>query len=159
MKGTDVYKLVITILVCQIAGFIGSIFTRASVLTWYPTLAKPRFAPPDWVFAPAWISLYILMGIAAFLIWRKGWDRKEVRTALLLFAIQLTLNTLWSFLFFGLKSPLAGLIGIVLLGIMIILTIRSFLRVSNTAGLLLIPYFLWVAFATGLNLAIWYLNC
>jgi len=159
MKGMDIYKLIITILVCQIAGFIGSIFTRSSVLTWYPTLAKPRFTPPDWVFAPVWFSLYILMGIAAFLIWRKGFDRKEVRTALILFAIQLTLNTLWSLFFFVLKSPLAGLIEISILGIAIILTIRGFLRVSNAAAFLLIPYFLWVSFATGLNLSIWYLNC
>jgi tryptophan-rich sensory protein len=127
-------------------------------LTWYPTLAKPRFTPPDWVFAPVWFSLYIVMGIAAFLVWRKGFDRKEVRIALILFAIQLVLNPLWFFFFFGLKSPLAGLIEIFTLGIAIILTIRAFLQVSSAATFLFILYFLWVCFATGLNLSIWFLN-
>ena len=159
IKGTDIYKFVIAILVCQIAGFIGSILTRSSVSTWYPTLIKPHFTPPDWLFAPVWITLYILIGIAAFLVWRRGFHHQVTKRALALFGVQLILNVLWSFFFFGLKSPLAGLIEIAILGIAIILTIRSFLQVSRTAGLLLIPYFLWVTFATGLNLSIWYLNC
>jgi tryptophan-rich sensory protein len=99
------------------------------------------------------------MGIAAFLVWRKGLHHQVVRRALAIFGIQLVLNALWSFLFFGLRSPLAGGIEIFVLGIAIILTVRSFLAVSRTAGLLLIPYFLWVSFATGLNLSIWWLNC
>jgi tryptophan-rich sensory protein len=159
IKGSDVYKFVIAILVCQIAGFIGSIFTRSSIFTWYPTLIKPYFTPPDRLFAPIWISLYILIGIATFLVWQRGFHHQVVRRALALFGVQLILNALWSFFFFGLKSPLAGLIEIAILGIAIILTIRSFLQISRTAGLLLIPYFLWVTFATGLNLSIWYLNC
>ena len=159
IKGSDVYKFVIAILVCQIAGFIGSILTRSSVSTWYPTLIKPRFTPPDWLFAPVWITLYILIGMATFLVWRRGFHHQVIKRALALFGVQLILNVLWSFFFFGLKSPLAGLIEIGILGIAIILTIRSFLQVSRTAGLLLIPYFLWVTFATGLNLSIWYLNC
>jgi tryptophan-rich sensory protein len=159
IKGTDIYKFIIAILVCQIAGFIGSILTRPSVLTWYPTLIKPHFTPPEWLFAPVWITLYILMGIATFLVWRRGFHHQVIKRALALFGVQLILNGLWSFFFFGLKSPLAGLIEIGILGIAIILTIRSFLQVSRTAGLLLIPYFLWVTFATGLNLSIWYLNC
>ncbi len=158
MKVTEIYKLIITLLLCQTAGFIGSIFTRSSVSTWYPTLAKPSFTPPDWVFAPVWFSLYVLMGIAAFVIWQKGLDQKGVRTALILFAIQLVLNALWPYFFFDLKSPLAGLIEISILAIAIILTIRSFLRVSNAAAYLFIPYFVWVCFATGLNLTIWWYN-
>jgi benzodiazapine receptor len=159
MKKTDIYKLIVSILVCQLAGFIGSIFTRPAISTWYAGLLKPRFMPPDWVFAPVWISLYILMGVAAFLVWRRGLHHQVVRRALAIFGVQLALNILWSFLFFGLRSPLAGLIGISILGIAIILTVQSFLKVSRTGGLLLIPYFLWVSFATGLNLSIWWLNC
>jgi tryptophan-rich sensory protein len=98
------------------------------------------------------------MGISAFLVWRRGFHHQVVKRALGIFGVQLVLNALWSFLFFGLRSPLAGVIGIIVLGIAIILTIRSFLAVSRPAGLLLIPYFLWVSFATGLNLSIWWLN-
>jgi benzodiazapine receptor len=158
-KKAEIPKLVISLGVCQLAGFIGSIFTRPAISTWYAELQKPRFTPPDYVFGPVWISLYILMGIAAFLIWRKGFHHRVVKRALAIFGVQLVLNALWSFLFFGLRSPLAGLIGIFILGVAIILTVRSFLMVSRPAGLLLIPYFLWVSFATGLNLSIWWLNC
>jgi benzodiazapine receptor len=158
-KGADILRLIVAVLVCQAAGFIGSIFTRPAIPTWYAGLIKPRFMPPDWVFGPVWISLYILMGIAAFLVWRRGLHHQVVRRALAFFGVQLVLNVLWSFLFFGLRSPLAGLIGISILGIAIILTIERFLKASRTAGLLLIPYFLWVSFATGVNLSIWWLNC
>ena len=158
-KRPDIYKLIIALVVCQVAGFIGSVVTRPAVSTWYAELNKPRFTPPDWLFAPVWIGLYILMGVAAFLVWRRGLHHQVVKRALVFFGVQLVLNVLWSFLFFGLRSPLAGLIGISILGIAIILTVQSFLQASRTAGLLLIPYFLWVSFATGLNLSIWWLNC
>jgi len=158
-KGPDIYKLIIALLVCQLAGFIGSFFTCPALSTWYAELNKPRFTPPDWLFAPVWIGLYILMGVAAFLVWRRGLHHQVVKRALVFFGVQLVLNVLWSFLFFGLRSPLAGLIGISILGIAIILTVQSFLQASRTAGLLLIPYFLWVSFATGLNLSIWWMNC
>jgi tryptophan-rich sensory protein len=157
-KGPDIFRLIVAVLVCQAAGFIGSIFTRPAISTWYAELQKPRFTPPDYVFGPVWLSLYISMGIAAFLVWRRGFHHQVVKVALSIFGVQLVLNTLWSFLFLGLRSPLAGVIGIFILGIAIILTIRSFLAVSRPAGLLLIPYFLWVSFATGLNLSIWWLN-
>ena len=158
-KGPDIYRLIIAVLICQAAGFIGFLFARPAVSTWYAELNKPRFTPPDWVFGPVWISLYVLTGVAAFLVWRRGLHHQVVRRALAFFGAQLALNVLWSFLFFGLRSPLAGLIGISALGIAIILTVRSFLQASRTAGLLLIPYFLWVSFATGLNLTIWWMNC
>ncbi len=158
-KGLDIFKLVISLLACQAAGLVGAIFTRPAISTWYVELVKPRFTPPDWVFGPVWTLLYILIGIAAFLVWRRGFHHQVVRRALTYFVVQLVLNALWSVLFFGLRSPLAGLIEISILGIAIILTVRAFLQVSRTPGLLLIPYFLWVAFATGLNLSIWWLNC
>jgi len=157
-KGPDIFRLIVAVLVCQAAGFMGSIVTRPAISAWYAELQKPRFTPPDHVFGPVWISLYILMGIAAFLVWRRGFHHQVVKRALAFFGVQLVLNMLWSFLFFGLRSPLAGLIGIFILGIAIILTVRSFIAVSRPAGLLLIPYFLWVSFATGLNLSIWWLN-
>jgi tryptophan-rich sensory protein len=157
-KGPDIFRLIVAVLVCQAAGFIGSIFTRPAISTWYAELQKPRFTPPDYVFGPVWLSLYISMGIAAFLVWRRGFHHQVVKVALAVFGVQLVLNALWSFLFFGLRSPLAGVIGIFILGIASILTVRSFLAVSRPAGLLLIPYFLWVSFATGLNLSIWWLN-
>ena len=158
MKKTDIYKLALAIIVCEAAGLIGSIFTRSSLSDWYPSLIKPRFTPSDWVFAPVWVGLYLLMGVAAFLVWRRGFDRQDVRNALSFFAVQLALNVLWSVFFFGLQSPLAGLLVIIVLSIAILLTIRSFLPISYPAALLLIPYFLWTAFATGLNISIWYLN-
>jgi benzodiazapine receptor len=158
MKKTDVYKLIASILVCQAAGFIGFLFTRPALSTWYAELNKPKFTPPDWVFGPVWICLYVLTGVAAFLVWRRGFHHQVVRRALAFFGAQLALTVLWPFLFFGLRSPLAGLIGISVLGIAIILTVRSFLQASRPAGLLLIPYFLWVSFATGLNLTIWWMN-
>jgi tryptophan-rich sensory protein len=158
MKKKEIYQLVIAVGVCQATGLIGSIFTRSSVSKWYPTLLKPSFTPPGWVFGPVWVGLYFLMGVAAFLVWRRGLEIREVRKALFFFAVQLGLNLLWSVFFFGLKSPVAGLADIVLLSLAIIFTIRSFLPVSKPAALLLVPYFLWTSFATGLNLTIWYLN-
>jgi translocator protein len=158
-KKVDIVKLIVSLGICQAAGWIGSIFTRPAISTWYADLSKPRFTPPDWVFPPVWIALYIFIGIAVFLVWRRGLHHQVVRRALAYFGVQLILNALWSYFFFGLRSPLAGLIEICILGIVIILTVRAFLQVSRTAGLLLIPYFLWVAFATGLTLSIWWLNC
>jgi len=93
-KGLDIFRLIIAVLICQAVGFIGSIFTRPAISTWYAELIKPRFTPPDWVFGPAWISLYILMGVAAFLVWRKGLHHQVVRRALAIFGVQLVLNAL-----------------------------------------------------------------
>lgn len=157
-RAQDIIKLVVSIIACQLAGFIGSVFTTPSIPTWYAALQKPAFTPPNWLFAPAWLTLYLLMAIAAFLIWRKGLAQKEVKTALLTFAIQLILNALWSVAFFGLKSPLAGVIVIALLWVAILLTILRFFRLSAAAGVLLLPYILWVSFAAALNIAIWQLN-
>ena len=157
-KLRDVLKLVISIVACQCAGVIGSIFTTTAIPTWYAALQKPPFTPPNWLFAPAWITLYLLMGIAAFLIWRKGLEQKEVKLALVIFLVQLVLNALWSVVFFGLESPLYGMVVILVLWVVILLTILRFFRLSTTAGALLLPYILWVSFAAVLNVSIWVLN-
>jgi len=157
-RARDNIKLVVSIIACQLAGLIGSVFTTPAIPTWYAALQKPAFTPPNWLFAPAWITLYLLMAIAAFLIWRKGLNQREVKLALLIFAIQLILNALWSVAFFGLRSPLAGVIVIALLWVAILFTILRFFRLSVAAGALLLPYILWVSFAAVLNIAIWQLN-
>jgi len=147
-------KLVISIGVCLLVGFIAGMFTSTSIDTWYSTLTKPSFNPPNWVFGPAWTILYIMMGIALYLVWNSS----NNRIAITFFMIQLALNFLWSFLFFALENPLIAFIGILLLLGMIILTAVQFYPVSRTAAFLLIPYILWVIFASVLNFSIYWLN-
>jgi len=161
MKNTNIInilKLVISIVVCQCAGIIGSVFTTPAIPTWYAALQKPVFTPPNWLFAPAWITLYLLMSIAAFLVWRVGLDNRPVRIALIIFFIQLALNSLWSVVFFGMQSPLYGIIVIIVLWLAILLTILRFARIASIAAWLMVPYILWVSFASALNIAIWVLN-
>jgi tryptophan-rich sensory protein len=157
-KFSDIKKLIISIFICLFAGFIGSFFTLPAIPTWYATLLKPSFAPPNWVFFPIWTSLFIMMGISLFLVWQKGCEDKKVKTALYLFAGQLILNALWSVAFFGLRSPLLGLMDIIILWIAILATILSFMKLSKTAAYLLIPYILWVSFAAIVNFSTWRLN-
>ena len=152
------YKLIISIVVCQCAGLIGSIFTTPAIPTWYATLEKPPFTPPNWLFAPAWIILYLLMGISASLVWKSGLVNRQNRIALIIFLIQLILNALWSVAFFGLESPLSGIVVIVLLWVAILITMLKFFPISNPAGFLLIPYIGWVTFAAILNVSIFMLN-
>ena len=151
-------KAIVCILLCLSAGGIGSTFTAPAIPGWYATLAKPSFSPPNWVFAPVWTLLYIMMGLAAAIVWQKGLQNPQVRTALVVFLIQLILNMVWSALFFGLRSPLYGLVDILFLWAMILVTIAHFSKVSTLAAALLIPYILWVTFATGLNFWIFLLN-
>jgi len=158
MKSRDIVKLLVSIVACQGAGIIGSIFTTPAIPTWYATLEKPFFTPPSWLFAPAWISLYLLMAIAAFLVWRKGLGQKGVRAALVVFLVQLVLNASWSVVFFGFQSPLWGVVVILALWVAILLTIIRFFKLSTAAGALMLPYILWVSFASALNIAIWVLN-
>jgi benzodiazapine receptor len=158
VKTRDVVVLVISILICQCAGFVGSFFTRPSIPAWYTTLERPVFTPPNWIFSPVWITLFLLMGISLFLIWRRGLAGKKVRVALSFFGVQLLLNILWSVLFFGLRSPLAGFIDIVVLWVAIVLTIFYFFKISKVAAILLLPYIVWVSFASALNFFIWRLN-
>jgi tryptophan-rich sensory protein len=133
--------------------------TKSAIVTWYPTLVKPSFNPPNWIFAPVWSMLYIMMGVAAGLVWNRiEFEKELVKKALILFAIQLALNALWSYLFFGLKNPMLAGIEIVLLWLMIFETYSKFVKINKIAGYLFIPYLLWVSFAMVLNGSIWWLN-
>jgi len=158
MKGSDILKVVFSILICQAAGFLGSLATTPSIATWYKTVAKPSFNPPNAIFGPVWLSLYLMMSISLFLVWRQWGAAKGVRPALIIFFVQLALNTLWSVLFFGLHQPMWAFFEIVILWLFILLTMIVFWRLSRAAGLLLLPYLLWVSFASALNFAIWRLN-
>lgn len=151
-------KLFFAIVISEAAGIIGSLFTASAIPGWYAGLVKPEFNPPNWVFGPVWTTLYALMGIAAFLVWKRGSERREVKTALAIFVGQLALNTLWSIIFFGLNNPGAAFIEIILLWIAIAITIAVFAKISRAAAWLLVPYLLWVSFAGYLNYAIWALN-
>lgn len=151
MKKLNIFRLVVSIIIPQVIGFLGSLFTSSSVNSWYETLNKPTFSPPNEVFGPVWIILYLLMGVSLYLIWNNGLENKDVHKAIIVFGIQLILNLLWSIAFFGLQSPVLGLIIIILLWLAIILTIRKFCPISSVAAWLLIPYLLWVTFAAILN--------
>lgn len=151
-------KLFISLLICQCAGIVGALFTRQSIPGWYIYIKKPPFNPPDWIFGPVWTLLYILMGIALYLVWRKGYNTTGVRAALGIFLIQLGLNSLWSIVFFGGRSIIGGMVVIVLLWLAIFRTMQAFFAVSKPACYILIPYILWVSFALVLNLALLILN-
>ncbi len=144
-------QLIFSIGICLGVGILGSFFTISAIPTWYVTLNKPFFSPPNWLFAPVWTILYILMGISLYLVWTK----KKVST---IFWIQLIFNVAWSIIFFGMKNPTLALIDIVALWIAIVLTIKSFSKINKLAGQLLIPYLAWVSFASILNLFIVLLN-
>lgn len=152
----DIVKFLIILIICLAAGLFGSLLTAPAIPAWYSALEKPFFTPPDWLFAPVWTFLYVLMSISATLVWRSG--HTETRNALGIFSVQLILNALWSWAFFGLRSPFVGLIEIIFLWIAILVTIKAFFRISRTAGYLLIPYILWVTLALLLNFFIWRLN-
>ncbi|MCV9930609.1 tryptophan-rich sensory protein [Flavobacterium sp. LS1R49] len=155
-KITRILAVVVT---CLAIGYFSGIVTRSSVDTWYPTLIKPSFNPPNWVFAPAWSLLYLLMGVAAGLVWdRIEYEKDAVKKALVFFAIQLALNALWSYLFFGLMNPLLALLEVFVLWLMIYETLLKFIKINKIAGYLLVPYLLWVSYATILNASIWWLN-
>ena len=159
MKLGNTAKLIVSCAVPILVGLFGAFFTTDdSINNWYANLNKPVFTPPDWLFGPVWTTLYILMGISAFLVWRKGLADKAIRKALVFFIVQLVFNALWSLLFFGLRSPLLGLIDIFLLEFAIILTLICFEEISIPAVLLLVPYLGWVTFAAILNLAIYFMN-
>ena len=158
MKINNTLKLIIAIVVSELAGIIGSVFTTPSIAGWYATLARPALNPPAWVFGPVWTTLFALMGISAFLVWKKGLDRKDVKTALGIFLGQLVLNTLWSIIFFGLHSPAGAFVEIIFLWLAILATIIDFAKISRPTVWLLLPCILWVSFAGYLNFSIWMLN-
>ncbi|RZJ71576.1 TspO/MBR family protein [Flavobacterium sp.] len=152
-------KMAIMVATCLGIGYISGEVTRTAITTWYVTIEKPSFNPPNWIFAPVWSALYFFMGVAAGLVWaRIDFERNEVKKALIFFFIQLALNALWSYLFFGLQNPLLALVEIVLLWLMIYETWLKFGRINKLSGWLFVPYLLWVAFAAVLNASIWYLN-
>ncbi|MBI1982096.1 MAG: tryptophan-rich sensory protein [Candidatus Levybacteria bacterium] len=149
-------KLILSIGLCLGAGFVGSFFTISAIPNWYAALQKPTFSPPNWVFGPVWTTLYIMMGVALYLVWTS--KSKVKQNALNLFFVQLGLNALWSIIFFGLQSPFLALLTIVALWLLIVLTMRAFFGINKTSGWLLVPYLAWVSFATYLNYSIWVLN-
>ncbi|WP_309607978.1 TspO/MBR family protein [Flavobacterium sp.] len=152
-------KIIISISVCVLVGFLSGFATQSSVKTWFLTVNKPFFNPPSWLFAPVWTVLYIMMGIAFGLIWSSNFkDKKVVKSAMIIFGIQLGLNALWSILFFGLCNPLLAFIEILLLWLFIFETIKVFKPIDGLASKLLYPYLAWVSFATILNGSIWWLN-
>lgn len=151
-------KFIVSILICQAAGLIGAVFTTPNIATWYVGIVRPAFNPPNWIFAPVWTTLFILMGISLYLVWEKGLDRRNARMAVSVFGVQLILNILWSVLFFGFQNPLLGLVEIIVLWVAILVSIVLFYRISKTGAYLLIPYILWVSFAAFLNYNIYILN-
>jgi len=154
-------RILIVVVTCLAIGYFSGMATQSSIKTWFPTLIKPSFNPPNWVFAPVWSMLYMMMGIAAGLVWNRmehSKDKELVKKSLIFFAIQLGLNALWSVLFFGLRNPMLALIEIVLLWLMIYETYIKFGKIDKIAGYLFLPYLAWVSFATILNASIWWLN-
>lgn len=151
------FSLLPFVVICLAAAGIGSFFTNTSVNTWYPQLRRPEWTPPNWIFGPLWKALYGMMAISAWLVWRTA-DWPVARSALSLFAIQLALNPVWSVVFFGLRRVGAAFAEILLLWMMVIATAVAFLPLSLLAAWLLLPYVVWVAFASYLNFRIWQMN-
>mgnify|MGYP000338158377 FL=1 len=152
-------RIAIVVIICLAVGYLSGMVTRASITTWYPTLVKPSFNPPNWIFAPVWTSLYVMMGVAAGLIWNQITTQKAAVTkALQFFTIQLVLNALWSYLFFGLHNLMLATIEVVLLWLMIFETYSQFAKINKTASYLMLPYLAWVSFASVLTASIWWLN-
>ena len=179
MKNNNALKLVICIVVSEMAGIIGAIFTTPSITTWYSTLVKPALNPPSWVFGPVWTTLFLMMGISMWLVWRemdsrlrgndmqdgnpsnqtvRADDKKIKKIVFFVFGIQLVLNTFWSVIFFGMHQPGAAFVEIIFLVIAIIATIFVFYKISKLAAWLLAPYIIWVCFAGYLNFSLWNLN-
>ena len=154
-----ILRIATVIMTCLAVGYISSIVTRENIPTWYALINKPFFTPPNWVFAPVWTLLYIMMGFAAGSVWNKiDTDETNVKKAFLFFLIQLALNALWSFLFFGLQNPFLASIEIILLWLMIFETYKQFKSIDKLAANLLLPYLVWVSYATLLTISVWYLN-
>lgn len=151
-------KLFVSVLVCLLAGGLGTIFTINAIPTWYAGLSKPSFSPPNYLFGPVWTVLYILMGVSLFLIWKRGFKTKKVRDAIYVFGIQLFLNAIWSPIFFGAKNLGLAFVVIIAMWFYIVKTIKLFAKIDKTASYLLYPYIAWVSFATILNFSIWFLN-
>ncbi len=154
-----ILRIAVVLMTCLVVGYLSGMITKDSITTWYPTLVKPSFNPPNWIFAPVWTILYIMMGVAGGMVWnRMEQDAEIVKKAFMFFIIQLALNAIWSLLFFYLHNPFLSLIEIVLLWLLIFETYTQFKKIDKVAGMLLIPYLAWVSFAMVLNGSIWWLN-
>jgi len=151
-------KIIICVVLCLGIGLTSGAATASGITEWYAFLNKPFFNPPNWLFAPVWTILYTMMGVAAALVWHQGINHDGVKSALIIFGVQMVFNALWSTVFFGMRQPLYALFVIVTLWILIALCISKFNKINKTAGLLLVPYLLWVSFATVLNFSIYWLN-
>lgn len=181
MNKNNFFKLIAAVAITEFAGIVGSVFTTPAIPTWYATLTKPTVNPPAWIFGPVWTALYALMGVSLYLVWKNGWkvqhhifERKQIawnylserfwrgqwqkENVVAIFGIQLLLNILWPYIFFGLHAPGAAFFEMIMLWFAIIYTIVNFYRISKLAAYLLIPYLLWVSFALYLNYAVWMLN-
>lgn len=153
-----IIRIFISIVICFLIGALSAFAIKSSVNTWYATLDKPGFTPPNWLFAPVWTVLYLIMGTAAGIVWARGFYHKWVKTALYHFGFQLLFNGLWSIVFFGFKRPLWGLMILLTLIVLILLTIKWFKVINKTAAYLLIPYLTWICYITIVNFSIWQLN-
>ncbi|MGB7969579.1 MAG: TspO/MBR family protein [Methanobacterium sp.] len=154
----EIPKLIVSILVVFLAGAVGTVYTLKQITTWYVSLIKPSWTPPNWAFGPIWSTLYVLMGISLFLVWREGLERKDVKIAILVFAVQLVINVLWSLVFFASHNIIGGLVMVIVLWISVLITILVFYRISKPAALILIPYLIWVTIAGYLNYTVFLLN-
>lgn len=153
-----VARCIAGILFSQAAGIIGAQFTAPAIPSWYVTLVKPALTPPNYVFAPVWITLYTLMGIAFGIVWHNGGRSPDARIALGLFAVQLLLNIAWTAVFFGLHMPFAALFVMAALWLVSAKTASAFKPFSRLAASLFVPYLAWLTFAAYLNAGVWLLN-
>ena len=158
MKIKNPKLLIFSIGISQLAGIIGSVFTTSEIANWYVFLNKPFFNPPNWLFGPVWIILYTLMGISLYLVWVKGYKEENIKRTVNIFLVHLAVNSLWSIVFFGLHDLGLALVIIFTLWLMILYLIKLFWNIEKIAAYLLIPYLLWVSFASILNYSIWMLN-
>ncbi len=155
LSGPNLIRFVVSVAVCEAAGIVGSVFTISAIPSWYAALQKPWFTPPNWLFAPVWLVLYLLMGATLYLLWGR---RPQSRAALVAFGAQLAFNVAWSAVFFGAHELFLGFVVIAVLWVAILVTGALSYRVSRSAAALLIPYILWVTIASALNYYVWVLN-
>jgi len=153
-----IFVVILAIAICEAIGSIGSIFTIPAIGSWYAGLVKAPLNPPNWIFGPVWTLLFALMGVAAFMVWRRGYEKPPVRAALGVFVLQLALNVLWSVLFFGAHAPGAAFVDIIVMWLAILWTIIVFRKIDRASAWLLLPYILWVSFAVYLNFSVMVLN-
>ena len=184
MKKNNLSKFLASIIICELAGVVGSFFTMPAIEGWYASLNKPSFNPPNWIFGPVWTLIFTLMGVALYIVWKKkfkvepssakasAWQRKawnpvsqklmsgswQKMNVILIFSLQLFLNILWSVIFFGFHQTGLAFFELLMLWVSIIYTIINFYRISKASAYLLLPYLLWVSFAAILNLSIWIIN-